>query len=190
MLNWIFENVNGRTALVAFVVLSASTVALGLANPKNEIIGKLCGDYVSTDSSFYSIDKAAHMFGRYGEDASLLAAHKTFLRLHDRIYPLCYALPLVLLLAYFYPVPEQGGSRRFGWVVLLPLLAMAFDYAENQTILSVLEAVGKKEPAPPSLLKVARVFTALKLSLLLVSLLLLLGFVGSAQARLRELLSR
>ena len=190
MLNWIFENVNGWAALAAFVVLSASTVALGLANPKNEIIRKLCGDYVSTDSSFYSIDKAAHMFGRYREDAGLLAAHKTFLRVHDRIYPLCYALPLVLLLAYFYPVPEQGGARRYGWVVLLPLLAMVFDYAENQTILPVLDAVGKKEPVPLTLLKVARVFTVLKLTLLIGVLLLLLGFAGYAQARLRELIPR
>lgn len=190
MLDWIFRNANGWAAFAAFVVLLGSTIALGLISPKNEIIRKLCGDYVSTDSSLYSIEKAAHMFGRYREDAGLLAAHKTFLRVHDRIYPLCYAVPLVLLLAYFYPVPEQGGARRYGWVVLLPLLAMVFDYAENQTILSVLEAVGKKEPVPLTLLKVARVFTALKIFLLIVSLLLLCGFAGYAQARLRELLQR
>lgn len=190
MLDWVFRNANGWSALAAFVVLSASTIALGLANPKNEIIKKLCGDYVSTDSSLYSIEKAANMFARYREDAAILAAHRTFLRAHDRIYPLCYAIPLVLLLAYFYPIPEQGGARRYGWVVLLPLLAMVFDYAENQTILSVLEAVGKKEPVPLTLLKVARVFTALKIGLLLVSLLLLCGFAAYARERLRELVPR
>jgi hypothetical protein len=124
------------------------------------------------------------------EQRQLFAAHRRFLTFHDRIYPLCYAVPLVLLLAYFYPPQPAGEGRRFAPLVLLPLLAMLFDYAENQTILSVLDSVETTGQVPLKALGWARLFTAAKIILLFASLLLLLGFATCAQVRLRELIAR
>ena len=197
MLNWLFSAANGWVALVALAVLLGSTWVLGRNNPKEEIIQKLGDAYVSTDSDFlYDPAKAEKMFLLYKarpdeEQRELFAAHRRFLTFHDRIYPLCYAVPLVLLLAYFYPPLPPGEGRRFGLLVLLPLLAMIFDYAENQTILSVLGSVEATGQVPLQALGRARIFTAVKIGLLGASLLLLLGFAACAQGRrLRELVGR
>lgn len=195
MLNWLFAAANGRAALGALALLLVSTWLLGRASPKNKIIEKLGDAYVSTDMKFrYDIEKAGKMFRLYKErpaeeQRELFEAHTRFLTFHDRIYPLCYAIPLVLLLAYFYPPQPPGAGRPFGALVLLPLLAMLFDYAENQTILSVLGSVETTGQVPVKALGWARRFTAAKIILLGASLLLLLGFAACAQVRLRELVA-
>lgn len=191
MLERLFAAANGWAALGAVALLLYSSWYLGRVSPKNEIMEKLGDDYVSTDTAFlYDTGKAGKMFGRYREAPGLLEAHRRFLSFHDRIYPFCYAVPFVVLLAFFYPPLPPGEGRRFGLLVLLPLLAMVFDFAENQTVLKVLDAVEATGQAPPATLKWARLFTALKLGLLGVSFLLLLGFAVCAQVRLRALVAR
>jgi len=192
MLNWLFGiAAHWWVALGAFLLLLGSAMVLERTNPKKEIIKKLCDNYVSTDSEFlYDLDKAGKMFGLYKTTPGVLEANRRFLTFHDRIYPFCYALCLVLLLAFFYPPQPPGEGRRFGLLVLLPLLAMVFDFAENQTVLKVLDGVEATGQAPLATLKWARLFTVAKLSLLSACFLLLFGFAVCAQARLRELVTR
>lgn len=188
MLNWTYGIPNGWVALAAVAVFFGSFLLLSRTNPKDVVIKKLGGDYVSTDSRFYGFEKAARMFKLYKkeENREFFAAHRRFILLHDLIFPPCYCIPLVLLLAYLHPT----GGRSFGWVMLAPLLAMLFDYAENFSVLSVLDAVERTEQVPSVTLRAAQVFTYLKLSLLIFSAFALAGFlVYRAQAWLRGTLN-
>lgn len=185
MFNWTYGIPNGWVALAAVAVFFGSFLLLGRTNPKNGIEKELGDKYVSTDSTFYRTEKAAAMFMLYKE-RGLFAAHRRFILLHDLIFPPCYCIPLVLLLAYLHP----AAGRQYGWVMLAPLLAMVFDYSENFSILSVLSTVERTEQVPWATLRAAQVFTYLKLSLLIFSAISLAGFlVYHAVARLRGMLT-
>ena len=175
--------------IAALVVYLASTALLGAFSPKNKIKAELGPAYVATDSKpLYDVGKVEKMFGLYRRPDHF-AAHIRFIY-YDLVYPLCYGLPLVLLLAYFYPAQPPGGARQWGWLVLLPLLAMLLDYAENFTMLSVVKAAEAGPEVPLATLKASRTFTGLKWLTLILSLIIFLGFAACAQARLRELVER
>jgi hypothetical protein len=192
MLDKIFSLANGRAALAAFAVLFVSSVVLALINPKNEIQKDLGCDYVATDSTFlYKIGRVKKMFERYDEpqfNRRHFAAHRRFILVHDLVYPLCYAIPSVILLAYFFPVlfPGRGGALRL--MVLLPILAMLFDYAENFTMLNYLANYKQDSATPAGMLEVSRLLTAAKLSTLYLTLLILFGVGAWRLAQYREAL--
>ena len=173
MLDAIFNAATGRVTLVAFILFVLSTVALDRLNPKNLIRKELKDDYVATDSTFlYDTAKVTKMLARY--EPRHYEAHESFILRYDLVYPLCYSIPSVLLLAFFYP--WGGAGPR--WLVLLPLAAMVFDYAENFTMLAFLRRFRADPQTQLKLLDVSRAFTVAKLSLLVLSLAILILFVG------------
>ena len=185
MVRALFAAADGRVTLVAFALLVAATLALYLSNPKNEIQRDLGDDYVATDSTFrYETAAVTKMLGRYRPEH--YRAHESFIRVYDFVYPPFYAIPCALLLAYFFPVLFPGRGGRLRWLVLLPLAAMAFDYAENFTMLSFLRSYRDDPLTPLTTLEVSRAFTNVKLLLLLVSDLILLVFGTLALIRLRR----
>jgi hypothetical protein len=124
------------------------------------------------------------MLSRYGP--AHYEAHRAFLRGYDLVYPVLYGVPLSIILAYFFPVLFPGGGRRWRWLVLLPLAAVAFDYAENVTVLSALDYYEATRQLSLGQFQAARLFTAAKLLLLLASALVLLVFGARALVRLRR----
>ena len=171
MLDAIFAAASCRVALAAFIFLVLSSMAIGRHNPKNRIREDLKGDYVATDSTFlYDTDKVTRMLARY--EPRHYEAHERFILRDDLVYPILYSVTTILILAFFYP----WGSAGPRWLVLLPLAAAVFDYAENFTMLAFLRRFRADPQTSLALLKVSRVFTVAKLSVLLLSLVLLAAF--------------
>lgn len=189
MLDKIFAAATGRVALVALAVLLASSYALKTFSPKNDLVRDLGPAYVSTDNPpetegtlWYGAARLAGMFGLY--EPRHYDAHERFILRWDLVYPLLYAIPLVLLLAYLFPW-RGGGPRR---LVLLPLAVMVFDYCENFTMLALLRSFRANARTPAALLELSRACTVAKLLLFLTVFLLLAGFfvafvVGRLRAR-------
>jgi hypothetical protein len=185
MLDTLFDAASGRVALVAFAVLFVATLVISFVNPKNKIRKDLKCDYVATDSTFlYKIEDVTKMLGQYKPEH--YEAHESFILVYDLVYPLCYAIPSVLILAYFFPALFPGSRGWTRLLVLLPLAAMFFDYAENFTMLAFLRNYRENPATPLKLLELSRLFTVVKLSLLLVSMLILFGFGARGLARLRD----
>ncbi|HVF66725.1 MAG TPA: hypothetical protein VM914_03625 [Pyrinomonadaceae bacterium] len=185
MLDPIFDASTWKVALAALAALLASTYFIGKYNPKDEIQAALKGAYVSTDNPYktertlwYDTGRVTDMLRLYNEPEhypALYDAHRKFILRHDLLYPLCYGIPGVILLAFLYP---WGGGPR--WLVLVPLAAMVFDYAENFTMLAFLGRFRANPQTPLALLELSRVFTFAKNCLILLSLALLVVFlVGS-----------
>ena len=82
----------------------------------------------------------------------------------DLIFPIIYAAFLSLLIIYLFQKCSINTSEQF--VVLLPFIAMLFDYGENVLIAIMLFSYPKEHPA---LASVASVFTKLKWSFVSVS---------------------
>jgi hypothetical protein len=186
MLDSLFAAATGKVVLIALGVLFVSTLVLYYVNPKDRIIKDLGDDYVATDSTFrYDTAKVTKMLARYSSDD--YAAHESFILRYDLVYPLCYGIPSVLLLAYFCPWRGGGGGPR--WLVLLPLATMAFDYAENFTMLAFLRRFRADHQTPLTMLEVSRDFTNAKWCAVALSLALLLVFIAwgfLARSRVRS----
>lgn len=178
MLDSVFVAATWKAALAAIVVLLASSYVLDKYSPKNEIQAALKDAYVSTDNPYktectlwYDTSRVTNMLRLYNEPKNypaLYDAHRKFILRHDLVYPLCYAIPGIILFAFLYP--WRGGPR---WLVLVPLAAMAFDYAENFTMLAFLGRFRANPETPLTLLELSRVFTLAKNCLILLSLTLL-----------------
>lgn len=181
MLDTLFANVTGKVALVALAVLLASTYVIRNYSPKRSIEDHLKDDYIATDSTFlYDTGRVTKMLKRY--EAADYEAHESFILRWDLVYPLCYGLSSILILAYF--CPWRGGWAR--WLVLLPLVTMAFDYTENFTMLAFLRSFRLNQQTPLTLLEVSRVFTAAKILMIFISFAVLIIFVvGFVAAHLR-----
>lgn len=198
MLDAIFTAATGKVTIIAFAVLVVATIALAIVNPKHKIREDLKSDYVSTDSDIkFRIDDIKDMLKLYdkkperyedGTKPEHYKAHESFILVYDLIYPLCYAIPGVLLLAHFFPVTWRGGSLRL--LVLLPLLAMIFDYAENFTMLFFLRRFRLNPETPLLLLKVSRTLTVMKWGVVVIILLILLIFGARSLVRLRGSFSK
>jgi len=82
----------------------------------------------------------------------------------DLIFPIIYAFFLSLLIIYLFQKCSINTSEQF--VVMLPFIAMLFDYGENILIAVMLFAYPQEHPA---LVSIASVFTKLKWSCVSVS---------------------
>jgi hypothetical protein len=178
MLDKVFAAATGKVILVAFAVLLVSTYAIKNFSPKESIVEALGTDYISTDNPpetehtlWYDTARVTNMLGKYKPEH--YSAHESFILGHDLVYPLCYSIPGVLLLAYFCPW-RSGGARR---LVLLPLCVMALDYGENFTMLAFLYRFRASQQTSLTLLEISRVFTFAKLCLLLLSFAVMAFFV-------------
>lgn len=186
MLDALFAVATWKIALAAFVVFLLSSVALDRLSPKNAIRDDLKEHYVATDnptktegSLRYSTSRVTEMLRRYDPERGHFEAHQRFILLYDLIYPLCYGLGGVYVLAFLCPW-RTGWAR---WLVLLPLAAMLFDYVENFTMLAVITHFRQHQQAPLALLEVSRAFTVAKQLVLILLLgvlaVFLAGFVVS-----------
>jgi hypothetical protein len=178
MLDKVFAAATGKVALVALAVLLVSTYAIKNFSPKTGIAEALGKDYISTDNPpetehalWYDTARVTNMLGRYKLEH--YSAHERFILGHDLVYPLCYAIPLALLLAYL--CPWRGGRARL--LVLLPPAVMALDYVENFTMLAFLKNFRANPQTPLALLEVSRAFTFAKLCLLMLTFAVLLFFL-------------
>jgi hypothetical protein len=171
-------------ALVAFAVFVGATIFLAYNNPKEEIRRRL-GDavFIKTDSTpGYDIEKVQAMFRRYTPDD--FKAHKLFLTRYDAVYPLCYSIPDAVLLWLLWSSAPLARRRVIRLAAtLLPLLAAAFDYAENVTMYWY---ISDYPDAPLRLLEQSRAMTEVKWLLVALTLLMMLvGCVWWLAARLR-----
>lgn len=182
MLDSVFAAATGKVVLIASAVFVISTLAMGWLNPKNKIQKDLGSDYISTDSPFqtkdpfwYDTGRVTGMLTRYDEDPErFYGLHRSFILGWDLIYPLCYGIPSILLLAYL--CPWRDGPAR--WLVLLPLATVAFDYAENFTMLAFLRRFRANHATPLGLLEASRLFTNAKWLGVALTLAVLLLFIA------------
>lgn len=177
MLDALFAVATWKVALAALAVIAVSTLVIGRYSPKEEIRGRLGTAYVSTDNPYktektlwYDTARVTAMLGRYGADD--YRAHQKFILIYDLIYPLCYGIAGVYLLAFLSPWHE--GPARL--LVLLPLVTMFLDYVENFTMLAVLSHARTHQRTPLALLEVSRAFTFAKHVTLFLSLAALVVF--------------
>ena len=176
----IFAAATGKVALAAFAVLLASSYVIKTFNPKNTIAADLGPAYVSTDNPpetegalWYDPARVADMLRLY--EPRHYDAHESFILRWDLVFPPFYAIPLALLLAYFYPWRRGGGALRR--LALLPAAVLAFDYCENFTMLAFLRLFRANPQTPLTLLELSRASTVAKLLLLLAVFALLAFFV-------------
>lgn len=121
----------------------------------------------------YTPSQVFQMIGAYGEAGRSLYTTTTLTA--DTLYPLDYALlfALILIATYRRAFP-QGRLLRF--LVLVPFLTAAFDLLENGCIVSLLAAYPQQ---PVLLAQIASLFTTLKWSALVITVVLVLvGGVG------------
>jgi hypothetical protein len=83
----------------------------------------------------YSPDEVNKYLADYTPAAKVFAA--TFEAVADSIYPIIYTTLLTLLLAWVFKRSMQSDNK-FGYLLLLPLLIMLSDFAENYHIITML----------------------------------------------------
>jgi hypothetical protein len=114
---------------------------------RNETLKTLSGNFTlengkpTLDSDcFYTAEKAYDLFNKLGDDGRLFYAW-TEITL-DLIFPVLYTLFLSLLLIFIFRKLSNFKFQRA--LVLLPLMAMLFDFCENALIAFLLFAYPKK----------------------------------------------
>lgn len=180
MLDKLFTFATWYVALASLLVLVVAMVLLTLSNPKQAIEKGLNRDYVATDSPFqtegfhwygYDTARVVNMLTKYnGDPDHFYGLHERFILRHDLVFPVCYGLAFLFMLAYLQG--QVGGVPR--WVALvLPLAAVTFDYAENFTMLAFLRAFRRNPQAPLTLLEFSRAFTVAKWAAVMLTLIAL-----------------
>ena len=171
--------VRGWMAIAAVAVFAAFTA---LVLPAQAEAGAFYTvRYPAPDTSFWyspgDLYAAADAWGADGR-AAYVRARVTF----DVIWPLVYGTFLVTTLAWVWARATPSGSR---WrrIVLLPILALTLDYAENVCTATV---IGRYPARTPVLAELAPLFTAGKWLALSASFLLLgVGVILALTARWR-----
>ncbi|MFN7300531.1 MAG: hypothetical protein ACK5U7_03555 [Bacteroidota bacterium] len=165
-----------RPRIIGMVTLAYLLCALGIMQPGVKKLEKLSGkpvDILDLQLGF-SVEKAQSILSGYS--AAALQEAATFLVWADTLYPLIYGLLLSLLLAVFF---RKG---RIQFVVMVPVLAVLVDFAENYWLYKVLNGYPKEEV---SWIEYASACNTVKWSLLGISGVFLL--FGSLQRLLRFL---
>jgi len=142
--------------------------------------------YVAPDTSFWYVPDdlyaAAEAWGPDGR-AAYVHARVTF----DVVWPMVYGTFLLTTLAWVWARGTASGSRWRG-VALLPVVAVALDYAENVCTATVMASYPARTPV---LAELAPFFTAGKWLTLVASFLLLaIGVIVALTARWRARGSR
>lgn len=154
-----------RPRIIVLVTLAYLLLALGVMRPGAQKLEKLSGKRVDIlDLQFgFSVEKAQSILSGYS--AAALQEAATFLVWADTLYPLIYGILLSLLLAVFF----RNGRMQF--VVMVPVLVVLVDFAENYWLYKLLKSYPNEEV---SCIEYASSCNALKWSLLGLSGLFLL----------------
>ncbi|WP_353081093.1 hypothetical protein [Tessaracoccus lapidicaptus] len=171
------RGVRGWMVLVALVLFAVFTATVLPAQAEAGAFYTL--RYGAPDTSlWYSPDDlyaAAEAWGREGR-AAYVDARVTF----DVVWPMVYAAFLVTALAWVWARGTASGSRWRG-VALLPVVAVALDYAENICAATVMARYPARTPV---LAELAPFFTAGKwLALAASFMLLVVGVIVALTAR-------
>lgn len=171
------RGVRGWMVLVALVLFAVFTATVLPAQA--EAAAFYTVRYPAPDTSlWYSPDDlyaAAEAWGREGR-AAYVDARVTF----DVVWPLVYGAFLVTALAWVWARGTASGSRWLG-VALLPVVAVALDYAENICAATVM---ARYPAGTPVLAELAPFFTAGKwLALAASFILLVVGVIVALTAR-------
>lgn len=173
------RGVRGWMALGVTVLFALFTA---LVLPDQAEAGAFYTDrYAAPDTSFWyspeDLYAAAEAWGRDGR-AAYVYARVTF----DVVWPVVYGVFLVTTLAWVWARGTAPESRWRG-VALLPMVAVALDYAENVCTATVMARYPVRTPL---LTELAPIFTAGKWLVLSASfLLLVIGVIVAVAARWR-----
>ena len=162
--------------IVIFLVLFLVVFPMAAAQ-----LASYSGDVRMIDSLYsYTPDQVYQMISAYGEQGRSLYILTTLTA--DLLYPLDYSLLLSLLIIATYRQAFPGG-RMVRPMSLLPFITALFDLLENAGVVAMLASF------PQQLTLIAQassIFTSLKWGFLVISIVLVLvGFIGLAAARLR-----
>ena len=149
-----------------FLVLTivVAMVMMGYVNPQ---ILALSGGLPILDSRLgYTFAEANHLFTVLGEQGRQLY---TTLQVLDLIFPLGYGISMTLALTGIITrlFPEGHSMEK---TILIPILAMIFDYLENITIATMIASYPNLSPL---VVNIANIFTLLKWSCIILALVLL-----------------
>jgi hypothetical protein len=114
----------------------------------------------------YTFAEANHLFTVLGEQGRQLY---TTLQVLDLVFPLGYGISMTLALTGIITrlFPEGHSIEK---TILIPILAMIFDYLENITIASLIASYPNLSPL---VVNIANIFTLLKWSSIILALTLL-----------------
>lgn len=122
--------------LVFLFILYVSFPAYWFKNAEttiNQLAGKPVGPI---DLTFgFNPARTLQMVAEYGPEARAYYA-RTELTI-DLIYPIVYSFLLAVILTMLF---RNKPYKPFVWVTLLPFLSLIFDYLENATIVTMLNA--------------------------------------------------
>jgi hypothetical protein len=167
--DFVFEKVSGKLALaftLLYIIAGVAMMQWGEQQIRNYSGGK---SIRILDLSFtgYSPEEVNTWLSEYTPEARKFAA--TFNATADSVYPVLYTAMLTFLLAWVYKNRIEPNSP-VRYMVLLPLLMMLLDFAENFHIISMLKLYPE---IPAEIVKAGSVFTILKWGLFVVIILLL-----------------
>ena len=152
--------------ILLFLVLTivVAIVMMGYINP--QILALSEGLPILDSRLGYTFAEANHLFTVLGEQGRQLY---TTLQILDLIFPLGYGISMTLALTGIITrlFPEGHSMEK---TILIPILAMIFDYLENITIAVLIASYPNLSPL---VVDIANIFTLLKWSSIILALALL-----------------
>lgn len=156
--------------LVLYLVFNAAVMGWG-AKQINAFSGKEV-QVLDLCLTGYSPAAVNTYLSDYSPEARNFAA--TFNAIADTAYPLVYTFMLTVVLAWVYK-SRIRLNKAFGYLLLLPLLMMVFDFVENFHIISMLNLYPN---IPERVVNAGSFFTQMKWGLFAVIILLIpAGFI-------------
>ena len=168
MFKIIIKNVSGKTVLLFFIISSSLyfLMLLGTIPHLHKITnGVKILDMMPTGYNLAYVKKLMEALGETGRHYYLFRLLPV-----DLVFPFFFAISNCLIISWFLKKLEKPVSSWF-FACYLPLIAGFFDYAENFTVISILNSYPE---ISDSLVQVSNLFSVLKSSSTTVSLIVLL----------------
>lgn len=125
--------------MVILLLLLELGYSLGVMLPASRKLAQISDDHSAAmldTKPYYDGTTAYAVLDAKGSDGR--AWCKVIATRHDFIFPLVYGpfLAAALVFLFQYSFPQRRG---WGWLILLPLLGVAFDYTENHFIVQMID---------------------------------------------------
>lgn len=171
--NIVLDKATGKAVivlLILYIIFSAGIMGWG-AKKMNAFSGKEV-QVLDLCLTGYSPAAVKTYLSDYSPEARNFAAN--FNAIADTAYPIVYTIMLSVVLAWVYKSRIQL-NKAFGYLLLLPLLMMLFDFIENYHIISMLNLYPN---IPERVVNAGSFFTQMKWGLFAVIILLIpAGFI-------------
>lgn len=171
MFKTIIKNVSGKTVLLFFIISSSLyfLMLLGTIPHLHAITnGVKILDMMPTGYDFAYVTKLMKALGESGQHYYLYRQLPV-----DLVFPFFFAISNCLIMVWFMKKLGKLDSSWF-FVCYLPFIAGFFDYAENFTVISILNSYPE---ISDSLVQISNLFSVLKSSSTTVSLTALLVII-------------